>query len=184
MQGGGDGSSRAVARGGCNMPQAYAQCRAAREVELKKGVVEISAVSNFGCEAGEYLKTTGSFMDHSEDVGDCFMGARVQRGGRLANQNLCASFDPANLRCVSCKSEHDIIGSDKPVCICLADQSFVSKITGGVEGSCIPVVRIEGGGLEELSDMFLEIFDGYKFPPGSIVLLGSATHLLYKYKYK
>ena len=99
---GGDGSSRAGSGGGGSMPQAYAQCRAAREVELKKGVVEISAVSNFGCEAGEYLKTTGSFMDHSEDVGECFLGARVQRGGRLANQNLCASFDPANLRCVSC----------------------------------------------------------------------------------
>jgi hypothetical protein len=77
---GGDGSSRGKAGGGGSMPQAYAQCRAAREVELKKGVVEISAVPNFGCEAGEYLKNHGQFYGPAGGCGGMLHGGKGAEG--------------------------------------------------------------------------------------------------------
>jgi len=81
----GDGGSRVCGAGGVQMPQAYAQCRAARESDLKKPAIEISAVPNFGCEIGEHLKPIGSFQDQSEGAGGCYLASRVQRGGKLAN---------------------------------------------------------------------------------------------------
>ena len=109
-------------RGGSNgqdwgLPQAYAQCKAARESELKKRAIEISAVPTFGCEGGEGLKPLGSFTGQPEGIKACFVGSRVQKGGKLSNQNLATSFDPANLKCVACPTEHDILDKNKPFCI-------------------------------------------------------------------
>jgi len=163
---------------GMDMPQAYAQCRASREADLKRKAVETSAVPSFGCEGGDILKTLGSFSDQAEGIKTCFVGSRVQKGGKLSNQNLATSFDPSSLKCVACPTEHNILDKNRPVCICVADQCFVSNLAGGGEENCIAVIRIEGGKLEELTDMIIEIFEGYTFPPGSIILLGSGTNLL------
>ena len=65
----------------------------------------------------------------------------------------------------------------KPICICVTDQAFMANLSGGGPGNCVPVVRIEGGTLEELADMVCERFEGVVVPPGSVILLGSASHL-------
>ena len=175
----GEGSSSRGGKGqDLGMPQAYAQCKASRESELKKRAIETSAVPNFGCEGGEGLKPLGSFFAHPEGMKTCFVGSRVQKGGKLSNQNLATSFDPASLKCIACPTEHDILDKNKPFCVCVVDQCFISNLSGGGVDTCIAVVRIEGGKLEELADMIIEIFEGCNFPPGSIILLGSGTHLL------
>ena len=128
----GEGSSSGGGKGqDLGMPQAYAQCKASRESELKKRAIETSAVPNFGCEGGEGLKPLGSFSAHPEGMKTCFVGSRVQKGGKLSNQNLATSFDPASLKCVACPTEHDILDKNKPFCICVADQRFISNLSGG-----------------------------------------------------
>ena len=128
----GEGSSSRGCKGqDLGMPQAYAQCKASRESELKKRAIETSAVPNFGCEGGEGLKPLGSFSAHPEGLKTCFVGSRVQKGGKLSNQNLATSFDPASLKCIACPTEHDILDKNKPFCVCVADQCFISNLSGG-----------------------------------------------------
>ena len=131
----GEGSSSRGGKGqDLGMPQAYAQCKASRESELKKRAIETSAVPNFGCEGGEGLKPLGSFSAHPEGLKTCFVGSRVQKGGKLSNQNLATSFDPASLKCIACPTEHDILDKNKPFCVCVADQCFISNLSGGGGG--------------------------------------------------
>ena len=131
----GEGSSSRGGKGqDLGMPQAYAQCKASRESELKKRAIETSAVPNFGCEGGEGLKPLGSFSAHPEGMKTCFVGSRVQKGGKLSNQNLATSFDPASLKCIACPTEHDILDKNKPFCVCVADQCFISNLSGGGGG--------------------------------------------------
>ena len=65
--------------------------------------------------------------------------------------------------------------SGKALCICVSDQNFVSNIAAGK--NCISVVRLESGSLGELTDLVIELFENQKFPPGSVICLGSASHL-------
>ena len=53
----------------------------------------------------------------------------------------------------------------------------MANVSGGGPGNSVPVLRIEGWTLEELVDMVCEIFEGVVVPPGSLILLGSASHL-------
>ena len=131
-----------------NMPQAYAQCKAAREAKLKGKTVEISAVENFGCETIREGQSVGSFENNPEGLKGCYFGSRVQRGGLFAHQSLCTSFDPANLMCIACENEHKIFSGEKSICIVLSDQGFVGNLSGNGAGNCISVIRIEGGGVD------------------------------------
>ena len=63
------------------LPQAYAQCKAAREAKLNGKATEVSAVHNFGCEIKRDTKMLGSFENNTEGIKGCFVGSRVQRGG-------------------------------------------------------------------------------------------------------
>jgi hypothetical protein len=64
-----------------------------------------------------------------------------------------------------------------PVVICLSDQNFASKFAGSGVKTCISVIRIEDASLAELVDILVDMMGGVKFPPGSIVLMGSVTYL-------
>ena len=107
----------------------------------------------------------------------CWVKGSEGGGGALAHQNLSSSFDPFNLLCTTCDIEHKIVSSDKPSCIIVSDQTFVGNLSGNGSGNCIAVVRIEGGSLTELKDIVIEMFKGVNFPPGSLILMGSASHL-------
>jgi hypothetical protein len=85
------------------------------------------------------------------------------------------SFDPANMSCITCKSEHKImVGS--PITVIFSDQNCVANIEGS-NGSCISVVRQEDASLADLLDMSREIFENHKVPEGSVFLYGSASYL-------
>ena len=51
----------------------------------------------------------------------------------------------------------------------------MSNLSGGK--NCISVVRLESRNLLELADLVIEIFDSSKFPPGSVICVGSVSHL-------
>ena len=93
----------------------------------------------------------------------------------MANQNISLSFDPACMSCVSCAKEHSVFVGDKSACVCVSDQNFVPNISGN--GNCVSVVRLESASLLELADITIEIFEKITFPAGSVICIGSASHL-------
>ena len=117
----------------------------------------------------------GSFEQDGKTLQSCFMGTRVLRGDKIANQSICLSFDPATLSCICCAKEHQIILGTRPVCVCVADQNFAPNLSGGED--CVSVIRLESGSLDELCELVQEIFGENRFPPGSVLCLGSASHL-------
>ena len=158
------------------MPQAYFQCRAARDASFQDKAVEISARATLGTIEGGETARIGSFDLQGSANDLCFSGSRVLRGGIAVNQNMSATFDPATLICITCKKEHPVIANTGPICICVSDQNFVSNLSG-TDGMCIGVLRVESASLEELVDSTFEIFESQKFPAGSVFCLGSASHL-------
>jgi len=60
----------------------------------------------------------------------------------------------------------------------LMDQNFPTALPSDGRGlKCLKIVRIEGGGLNELADMFIEMTRSWVLPAGCLVLLGSQSHL-------
>jgi hypothetical protein len=116
----------------------------------------------------------GSFEDHNA-IETTFRGSRILNGNVSVNQSLSSSFDPSNLNCVSCKSEHPIIGV-KPISICFTDQNFVPSLPSK-DGGCVNVVCVANSSLSELLDMAKEIFTNVRIPEGSVFLFGSVSHL-------
>jgi hypothetical protein len=161
-----------------NMGTVFYQCRAARVASFASNTINIVPGIELGTKTERPFNAIGS-MDRRGDkeVGETFHGARINKGVNTVNQGVSLSFDPTTLRCIACTKEHNIISAQqKPVVICLSDQNFVSKFCGDTE-SCIVVARMENASLDELCDFLFEILDGAKLPHGSIILLGSVTHL-------
>jgi hypothetical protein len=77
--------------------------------------------------------------------------------------------------CISCDNEHEILGSS-PMVICLSDQNFVPVLPAD-KGNCVNIVRIENASITELFEMGKETFHGKTLPEGSVILIGSASHL-------
>jgi hypothetical protein len=156
----------------------YEQCKKARAADLKVRTILVTDRGGLHAEEMILLERTGN-LDFQEDdqVGETFYGSRICKGGKTINQSVSVSFDPANLTCITCGSEHKIIDNRYNNVIALSDQNFVPFIGGDGAGPCMGVVRVEDASLGELIDFFLEIFCDTKLPAGSVVLIGSATHL-------
>jgi hypothetical protein len=88
---------------------------------------------------------------------------------------MSTSFDPSNMVCISCSSEHKIIGGVL-FTVAFSDQNFVANIEGE-NGTCIAVVRLEDASFADLIDLSHELFDNVRVPEGSIFLYGSASYL-------
>ena len=153
----------------------YYQCRSGRDAAFMDRAIETSTRSTLGVMVGGETSRIGALDRENDIVKRCFVGSRVLKGNQVANQNICLSFDPAILACLTCKKEHSVILGSKPVCILVSDQNFVSGISGCQ--NCVSVVRMESASLLELSDFVTEIFDQNKFPPGSVICVGSVSHL-------
>jgi len=111
------------------------------------------------------------------DVLHTFRGARMQRAGETVNQYITMSLDPSNMFCISCQEEHPIVRGNKPVTVILSDENFVPIWPGTDPDRCVVVIRIEGGMLNEMIDLFGEIFGRVGLPEGSVLLMGSLTYL-------
>jgi hypothetical protein len=100
-----------------------------------------------------------------------------------ANCNISSSVT-VDLECLACATPHslrDNVSAGLPLIIVLADQAFPPMIPGR-DGRCIVVIRVEDGLLFELEQAFDDIFaellgPNGSFPRGSVILLGSVSHL-------
>jgi hypothetical protein len=140
----------------------------------RDNLVSISPDSTFGKRIISQAVPVGSFEDHT-GIEKTFHGLRILKGNAAVNQSLSSSFDPSNLNCVCCKSEHLIVGA-KPISVCFTDQNFVPSLPSN-DGGCVSVVRVENSSLLELLDMAKEIFANVRIPEGSVFLFGSASHM-------
>jgi hypothetical protein len=98
--------------------------------------------------------------------------------------NISASFKTGTNDCLERTATHKILDSARnPVCISVTDQCFPPTVQAASEGKCIVTIRIEDARLDELAgslDILLgrkERRDSIKLPAGSLILVGSLSHL-------
>jgi hypothetical protein len=151
----------------------YHQCRNSRLSDRRDNLVSISSDSTFGKQIVTQSATVGSFEDHP-GLDKTFHGSHVLKGNVTVNQSLSCSFDPSTLTCLSCKTEHDVIGS-VPMSICFSDQNFVPSLSTGDD--CVRIVCVENSSLSELLEIAREMFGNITMPEGSVFLFGSTSHL-------
>jgi hypothetical protein len=154
------------------------QCSNAKKAGLSVTVHDCSA-----SDTGPVLVTgtaplprLGKIIDSENyDHEKTYNGARLMRTGIKVNEVMTCSFDPKTLNCLACTAPHSILGTGNPIAICFADQNFVPYICGNT--GCIAVVRLEDASLADLTAIATEMLGKSAIPPGSVILLGSASHL-------
>ena len=153
-----------------------------REARLASQTVQVTNIQKLGDQV-TYTTCTGpqprigGFENDSKVIASSFLGTRMNKGLKQVNECIASSFDPSNLSCIMCSEEHNILQTDKPAVICVSDQTFVPCLSKD-QGNCISVVRLEDAGLTDLTDLVFEIFDKVRLPEGTVLLLGSGSHLL------
>ncbi len=95
------------------------------------------------------------------------------------------SFNRFNWECTSCETRHDLLplrherydweGGRK--LFILSDQNMPPMLPSK-KGMCPAVLRIDGGHLRELGTSFLTILGRYAVPEGSVIMIGSLSHLM------
>jgi hypothetical protein len=113
----------------------YYQCKAARAACMSYQTVNVS----LGPEAGSVDSVKHASIGSLDSLGDTeilrtFRGSRITAGGITVNQNISATFDPANLKCVICENPHYILSKgvdDSPPILIFSDQKFVPTLSGG-----------------------------------------------------
>jgi hypothetical protein len=95
------------------------------------------------------------------------------------------SFNRFNWECTSCEVRHDLLplrheryeweGGRKLFII--SDQNMPPMLPSK-KGMCPAVLRIDGGHLRELGTTFLTILGRYAVPEGSVIMIGSLSHLM------
>jgi hypothetical protein len=157
-----------------NVDPLYHQCKTARRMAYVEHLVSVTNDGTFGTIVTSPSSQIGHLTDH-DNLENTFHGSRIQKGNITVNQSVSMSFDPANMSCITCKSEHKIMAGS-PITVIFSDQNCVANIEGS-NGSCISVVRQEDASLADLLDMSREIFENHKVPEGSVFLYGSASYL-------
>jgi len=113
--------------------------------------------------------------------GDGRVRKTVKRYREEPPMNMTLSFDPSSLICVGCtkRGPHSVAGLDdgKPIVLVACDQSFPPVLFSKDEESCIAVMRIEDGGIKEISYAVADLFAKINLPEGSVILLGSVSAL-------
>lgn len=119
------------------MPQCYLQCRLGKDATFKNNAICIGSGPEFGFAVGGETCRVSSFKNTQKGSGNCFVGSRVYKGTASVNQNICFTFDPATLMCMTCETTHGILSSS-PSCLIVTDQNFVANLSGaaGGEGLC------------------------------------------------
>jgi hypothetical protein len=152
----------------------YHQCKSARLYSRKDILISVSPDTSFGKTVTVQSPSIGSFSDRN-DIENTFHGSRIMKGSNVANESLSCSFDLSKLNCLSCGTEHSIIGKD-PLVVFFSDQNFPGMLSCR-HGKCINIVRLENSSLSELFDVAREIFSQVQLPEGSVFLFGSASDL-------
>jgi hypothetical protein len=152
----------------------YHRCRTARRTSHSDKLVSITGDSTFGSCVSSQSPPIGSLVDHI-GLSETFHVSRIREGATTVNQYISVSFDPSKLLCVTCKTEHPILGK-KTVTIFFSDQNFIASMEGN-GNCCLNIVRMEDASLSDLCRLSREIFRNTRFPEGSVLLFGSASYL-------
>ena len=67
----------------------------------------------------------GSFEQNSKGMDSCFYGSRVNKGTIAVNQNICLSFDPLSMICLTCATPHSALTAMPPGFV-VSDQNYVA----------------------------------------------------------
>ena len=158
----------------------YYQARAARRAKLEQSSHSVSTAVNQQQHNTIPHTDLGCFDGHHYDISACFIATK---NTTEKHQNITASFDPATLTCVTCLKPHIITdvtgdGSMPPLTVVVSDQCFPPSLVSEDGRNCVKIIRIEDGSLTELCDMFCDVFANVVVPPGTVVLIGSGSHLL------
>jgi hypothetical protein len=108
----------------------FIQCSNAKKAEKR---VEIHSYVNdtFVMEPATVNRIGNMYKEGDPEMSNTFHGARIMKGGKLVNECLSSSFDPATLHCITCSERHSILGSGTPTAICVSDQNFLPVLGGG-----------------------------------------------------
>jgi hypothetical protein len=89
----------------------YTQVRSAREASMTVEVTDISCNENALITEKKKGYRVGS-MDKNlnNEILNCFKGVRIEKNGNLVNQYLSCSFDPSTNICITCSTEHSVMG--------------------------------------------------------------------------
>ncbi len=135
-----------------------------------------------GLGPGADMFECGSFFSMEDDF-------RYQRACIRENKNVLiissTSFTREDLVCTSCDKGHALLplrcekdlweGGRK--LIFLTDQNMPAVLPSKKE-MCPIIIRIDGGLLRELGTTFLELLGRFAVPEGSVIVIGSITHLM------
>jgi hypothetical protein len=162
-----------------NMTSEYHQCKAARAASLSFPTTAVTFDENIGKTDNVKFSPLSSLdcMGDTEIL-KTFRGSRMNSGNKVVNQNISLSFDPSTLSCMLCEKPHNILSKgnlDGTPVLVFADQNFVPTLCGG--NSCVAIARLENGSIGEIADLAVEILERHPIPPGTVILLGSVTHL-------
>jgi hypothetical protein len=113
------------------MDAMYYQCRSSRLAGRQDTLVSVSQDSSFGKIVTVQSPPIGSFEDH-DNFHSTFHGSRVMKGNVVSNETISCSFDPGNLTCISCGTEHNIIGKE-PIIVLFSDQNLFPRLSVTVE---------------------------------------------------
>jgi hypothetical protein len=161
------------------MKSAYYQCKMARAASLGSDSTSV----DFDKNGGKTKPVQFNSISSLDCIGDTevlrtFCGTRMSSNNITVNQNISMSYDPATMKCIICESGHNILNKgqgDSPPTLVFCDQNFVPTLSG--KQSCISITRLEDCSLSELTDLAIEVLERQSIPVGSILLLGTASHL-------
>jgi hypothetical protein len=137
--------------------------------------------------ASNLLGTVSAYAPAATGMVDTGDGRMMTGGLKMAltdKRVITCSFN-YNWTCTKCEQHQDRpalrlrgeAGSGAAQAIVLSDQNFPAVLPVSGTEQCLKIVRIENGGLLELTDELLNLVGNRRVPPGSIVLLLSPTHL-------
>ncbi len=163
--------------GGLDYPAQYHTIRAARW--------RAASTATLGG-VGDYARSAD--LQQAQDMG--FLISGDGRGFEVSNfhrtdvgRNISISAT-ADFECLACARAHsykDSVAAGKPLVAVLSDQGFPPMILSG-RGDCVMVIRVDDGLLSEIESTFFDyVFGGGMtesgLPVGSVIMIGSVTHL-------
>ena len=118
------------------------------------------------------LEPIGDFMSNG-DGRLCKATLHADFGSKM---NYSLSFNPSTMTCISCSRKHQLVGGRRMTFV-LSDQAFPAALPSSSEKLCLFILRIENGTISDLVDKFLQLSKGWRIPPGSILVVTSASQL-------
>ncbi len=83
----------------------YQQCKNARRMSFVDRLISVTNDGTFGTIVTSPAQQIGHLTDHG-GLEHTFHGSRIQKGNCTVNQSISLSFDPTNMSCLSCTTEH------------------------------------------------------------------------------